>query len=68
MPARTAEDCILGKFVRWPHLGRMVGDRSVAIKARIPAFTAIELDRDDIDRRMPMTAPSRFIDLDPKDI
>ena len=41
----------------------MIGDLRVAIETRIPLSTALELDRYDVERGMPMPAPRLGIDL-----
>jgi len=42
----------------------MVSNCRVTIEARIPAAAAFEFDRDDIDRRMPVTAAGLSVNFD----
>jgi hypothetical protein len=46
----------------------MISDLLVTIETRIPTAAALELDRDDVERRVPMGASSRFVDLDTVDL
>jgi hypothetical protein len=43
----------------------VIGNGRVAVKARIPVAAAFELDRNTIERRMPMSAAGLLIDVDP---
>ena len=53
------------EFVQGPNSGHMIGDRGMAIKARIPAVAALELDRDDVERRVPVFTSRLAIYIDP---
>ena len=44
----------------------MISDLSVAIETRKPAAAAFELDRYDVERRMPVGASGFPVDVDPK--
>jgi hypothetical protein len=64
MSARAAQDRFPIEFRSRPNVRLVAGDLSVTVETRIPTAAAFELDRDNIQRRMPMPALSLRIDLD----
>jgi hypothetical protein len=64
MSARAAQDRFPIEFRSRPNTRLVAGDLSVTVEARVPTPTAFELDRDNVQRRVPMAAPRLRIDLD----
>lgn len=65
MTARPAQDRFLTELGPWPDGGWMIGDLRVAIETRKPTAAALELDRDNVERRMPVNAPCLAVDIAP---
>jgi len=63
-PARATKDRLLGEFIPRPNGWFVICNCRVTIEARIPAAAAVELDRDDIDRRVPVTAAGLSVNFD----
>ena len=55
---------MLGKFIHWPNRSRMIGQFGMAFEARIKAFAAFELYRDDVEGGMPVCAAGLGVDID----
>lgn len=66
--ARTAKDRQLVEFILRPDGRGVARQFGMAFEARIKAATALELDRDDVERRIPMGASCFGIDVDAVDL
>jgi hypothetical protein len=62
--ARAAENDSFVELVGWPNGRRVLGEFLVAIEARVPTPAALELDRDDVERGVPMGAARLGVDAD----
>jgi hypothetical protein len=65
MTASPAQGRLLTKLGPRPDRRLVIGGLSVAIETRVPSAAALELDRDDVERRMPMSAPSLAVNIAP---
>lgn len=66
MAACSAKDRFFFKLGPRPHFRQVIFDLGVAIEAWIPAAAAFELDRYDVERRVPVRASGFPVDVDPK--
>ena len=68
VPARSAENRFRVKFVFRPNFGFVSGRFRMTFKTRKPPPAAFELDRDDVQLRMPMSAASLSIYVNTLDL
>lgn len=59
-----AEYCLLVPFILWPDLDLVIGERGVAICARIVDATALHLDRNNVGWSVIMFATGLRIEID----
>ena len=62
--ARAAEDCSRVPLRAWPYRRRVVGALGVALVTRVPPFTTVESDCDDVVFAMPVGATGKVVHRD----